>query len=612
MAVGLFWNDRVSFEKHEWAKRFFFLGNNTGNLVFIRALKDIFHPVMIPLWDVTSDTFRDRADITHYITTELIWLTPNQTYPHVWTMLKRIGDKPLVPISVGVQSMARNVDITLHPDTVKLLRTMAERAVLGVRGEYTAAVLEKNGIVNFRIIGCPSLYQGMNEKFRVEKKPFAPAMRACCNFRTFYGTLSDPERQFLTFCANRDLGFVEQNAFPLTLENCCGDEYQFRYLQDWLKRQMHVFFHIEDWLAWVRQYDFSLGSRFHGNVIAITSGIPALTMVVDSRMDEMTRLFRLPTLPMEDFRLEKPLEYYYDLADYTDFNKAYPERMRVFRDFLQRNRAGGGGRRMIHAVCTALGEIIRNLRRTVRLTLYENRSRRAGMLLGRWWDLLSPLLQILIYWFVFSVGLGTQEKNGFPYHLWLMCGMMPWLALNSAILGASASIQQAASIIRNVRIPLSIIPMKAVVRAYYEHLWTMAILLIALLLGGVPVTWHYLELAYYLAASWVLLIGAALLTSSLTAVFRDFGELLQPLMRLLFYVSSVVWAIDGLSPGLQRVMRLNPLVYIIEGYRKCLLYGEGFWSSPGQGAYFWLAALALLAAGCTLHMRLRNRFIDQL
>ena len=43
----------------------------------------------------------------------------------------------------------------------------------------------------------------------------------------------------------------------------------------------------------------------------------------------------------------------------------------------------------------------------------------------------------------------------------------------------------------------------------------------------------------------MLLIGAALLTSSLTAVFRDFGELLQPLMRLLFYVSSVVWAITG-------------------------------------------------------------------
>ena len=192
MAVGLFWNDRVSFEKHEWAKRFFFLGNNTGNLVFIRALKDIFHPVMIPLWDVTSDTFRDREDITHYITTELIWLTPNQTYPHVWTMLKRIGDKPLVPISVGVQSMARNVDITLHPDTVKLLRTMAERAVLGVRGEYTAAVLEKNPNVCADLSG---LLEGRADldRYFVERAGYVGLLRTWMDYlgcwdRFLYGT----------------------------------------------------------------------------------------------------------------------------------------------------------------------------------------------------------------------------------------------------------------------------------------------------------------------------------------------------------------------------------------------------------------------------------------
>ena len=192
MAVGLFWNDRVSFEKHEWAKRFFFLGNNTGNLVFIRALKDIFHPVMIPLWDVTSDTFRDRADITHYITTELIWLTPNQTYPHVWTMLKRIGDKPLVPISVGVQSMARNVDITLHPDTIKLLRTMAERAVLGVRGEYTAAVLEKNPNVCADLSG---LLEGRADldRYFVERAGYVGLLRTWMDYlgcwdRFLYGT----------------------------------------------------------------------------------------------------------------------------------------------------------------------------------------------------------------------------------------------------------------------------------------------------------------------------------------------------------------------------------------------------------------------------------------
>ena len=256
---------------------------------------------------------------------------------------------------------------------------------------------------------------------------------------------------------------------------------------------------------------------------------------------------------------------------------------------------------MIHAVGTALGEIIRNLRRTVRLTLYENRSRRAGMLLGRWWDLLSPLLQILIYWFVFSVGLGTQEKNGFPYHLWLMCGMMPWLALNSAILGASASIQQAASIIRNVRIPLSIIPMKAVVRAYYEHLWTMAILLIALLLGGVPVTWHYLELAYYLAASWVLLIGAALLAWKLSKGFKD-G--LTKFVGLLVAIRGGIDLAKGAWDAWQNGVSMDNFLEMLKGAAELTL---GLWIAFGKlgaGIGMVVSGLSLFATG--LHDALKN------
>lgn len=267
---------------------------------------------------------------------------------------------------------------------------------------------------------------------------------------------------------------------------------------------------------------------------------------------------------------------------------------------------------MIRATGMLLKEILGNMPRTVRLALYENRSRRSGMLLGRLWDLLNPLFQILIYCFVFSVGLKAQVRDGYPYSLWLMCGMMPWMAMNSAIIGASASIVQSASIIRNVQLPLSMIPMKAVVRACYEHLWTMGLLLVALLLGGVRPSWCWLTLGYYALAAVVLLVGVALLVSSITAVFRDFGELLQPFMRLLFYVSSVVWAIDGLEAPLQRLMRLNPLVYVIEGYRRCLLYGEGLGSAWQQGVYFWVLALLLLVVGCRMHLRLRNRFIDQL
>ncbi len=264
------------------------------------------------------------------------------------------------------------------------------------------------------------------------------------------------------------------------------------------------------------------------------------------------------------------------------------------------------------AMATVLREIRMHLPRTIRLALYENRSRRSQMLLGRIWDFLNPLFQILIYWFVFSVGLKTETRDGFPYSLWLMCGMMPWLAMNGSCVGAANAIQANAPVLKNVCIPVTIMPMKAIVRAYYEHLWTMGILIITLLFSGVRPTLHWLELLYYLIASWMFLTGFSLITSSLNAVYRDFYEFLNPIMRLLFYISSVVWPLESLPPNLQAVMFLNPFAYIVEGYRKCLLYGESALTAWPQGLYFWGVTFALLLLGSMLHMRLRRRFIDQL
>lgn len=337
MSVGLFWNDRIRFDLHDWPKKFFWVGNNTGNLVFIRALKNIFRPKIFPLWELDADAFRDDPEVTHYITTELIWLTENTTYPHVWKMLDGIGDKPLVPISVGIHGGFDLRNARLHADTVKLLRTISERAVLGVRGEYTAAVLERQGILNLKIIGCPSLYDGMNADFCVEKKPFHENMRTTVNFRTFYGSLLPAECEFLTFAANRGLDFVEQTQQEMTLENCQNNQPQYEYFSQWLMKKRHVFFEDEPWVEWIRQFDFSMGSRFHGNVLAIMNGVPALTMVIDGRMQELTRLFRLPTMNVGDFRMDKPLSWYYDLADFSEFNRVYSQRLAAFRDFLKKN-----------------------------------------------------------------------------------------------------------------------------------------------------------------------------------------------------------------------------------------------------------------------------------
>ena len=153
-------------------------------------------------------------------------------------------------------------------------------------------------------------------------------------------------------------------------------------------------------------------------------------MVVDSRMDEMTRLFRLPTLPMEDFRLEKPLGILLRLGRLYRFQQGVPGKNARFPRFSSAERAGGGGGRMIHAVGTALGEIIpKSAAKPARPdALTRNRSRRCGDAAGALVGLAQPAaanphLLVRLFRRAGSAGKKTDSR----INCGLMCGMMPWL-----------------------------------------------------------------------------------------------------------------------------------------------------------------------------------------
>ena len=98
-----------------------------------------------------------------------------------------------------------------------------------------------------------------------------------------------------------------------------------------------MFFIFEDWYKFCLDKGFSIGTRFHGNVVPILAGVPALFITFDSRTKELTDYFNFPTLDASEFLIDKPMEYYYDLADYSKFNKTYPEKLDNFIDFCLLN-----------------------------------------------------------------------------------------------------------------------------------------------------------------------------------------------------------------------------------------------------------------------------------
>ncbi len=308
------------------AEKLFDLGENSGNLVFWDAIEKLFSPIRIGY----NETDRLK-DFDRVILTDLIWIRENTDFDY----LERIVDAntiSFIPISIGLQSTMYDINFRISKNTQRLLHKLQERAQLGVRGEYTAEILSKHGVKNIAVIGCPSMYYCGEKGFSLRSE----LGQASCNFRSFYGKLTVPEKHFLSYCAAHKMQFIEQTKWEF-LPASVNDPAYYSYVREWLDEAKILPTDREEWESALRGITFSIGGRFHGNVMALQNGIRAFFLTVDSRTKELTDFFRLPSVPMARFIKERPLAYYFDRADYTDFSRVYPTRFSALEAFAAKN-----------------------------------------------------------------------------------------------------------------------------------------------------------------------------------------------------------------------------------------------------------------------------------
>lgn len=305
------------------------VGGNTGNIIFDTALYNLIDADRV-YWDSTQDII-DQYD--QFITTSYIWIRQNQEIP---SAIDRVGDKPFIPMSVGLQANNYDPNFVLHPKVVKDLKRMAERCIIGCRGEYTAEILQKYGIKNTMIIGCPSIYMGLYSSNKVEKNLSNEPHNIVTNFSTFWRKLKSYETDFLYYAAKHNFAFIEQTSNVFQKEYWDEKKGDFNFISNWLKNKK-IFFSYTDWLDEIKNYDFAIGYRFHGNVIAVNNGIPALFIYSDSRVQELCDFFKLPMIKANDFSSSKPLDFWYDKADYSEFNKLIPSKKLLFEEFCKKN-----------------------------------------------------------------------------------------------------------------------------------------------------------------------------------------------------------------------------------------------------------------------------------
>ena len=205
-----------------------------------------------------------------------------------------------------------------------------------------------------------------------------------------------------------------------------------------------------------------------------------------------------------------------------------------------------------------------------------------------WW-VINPVVEMFVYYLVFGVVLKRGTKDFVPF---LLIGIVSFRWLMTAVLRSANSIQLNAFLINQVYIPKAIIPTVIVLTETVKFFITFGILLFFLAAYGLPVTTHYVDLAFVLAIEFVFILGVSCLFSAVIPFFPDLIIVIQSGMQLLFFLSGVFFKIDAIPPQYRQWFYLNPMLSIIKNLRAILLYHQ--WPSFENLTYVLLLSLIIL------------------
>ncbi|WP_026907625.1 ABC transporter permease [Paucisalibacillus globulus] len=254
-----------------------------------------------------------------------------------------------------------------------------------------------------------------------------------------------------------------------------------------------------------------------------------------------------------------------------------------------------------------------------RLSIYELKSKNKSNYLGMAWEVINPVIQILIYWLVFG-SIRQRDKieaapdMEVPFITWLIAAFVLWIFFYQSTIQGSKSIYSRLRMLSKMNFPMSIIPNYVIFSQLYIHLFMLLITIIIFHLSEFYISVYYIQLIYFIFAAFCFIFAVSLIMSTLSTIVRDVHMFLNATLRMLLYLSPILWQIETLAPEpFPTILKLNPLYYLIEGYRAAL-FGTNWYLIENwhYTLYFWAVVIILFIFGSVLHIKFRRHFIDYL
>ena len=246
------------------------------------------------------------------------------------------------------------------------------------------------------------------------------------------------------------------------------------------------------------------------------------------------------------------------------------------------------------------------------LTINDFKQRYLGNLLGITWAFIQPTVTILIFWFVFQVGFKAQPIDDVPFILWLLAGMIPWFFFAEGLSSGTNSIVANNFLVKKVVFRVSLLPIVPLLSALVIHAFFIFFMFGMFIFYGYSPSLYWLQIPYYLFATAVLLLGLSWLTSSIVVFFKDIGQIVAMIIQFGFWLTPIFWSMKMVPERYQWIIELNPMVYIINGYRESMIYQQWFWNDFNMTIYFWVVTGVIFMLGGLTFKKLRPHFADVL
>jgi len=230
--------------------------------------------------------------------------------------------------------------------------------------------------------------------------------------------------------------------------------------------------------------------------------------------------------------------------------------------------------------------------------------------LGLTWAIFEPLATTIILSVIFSFGFKAAPVQDIPFFLYMFSGMVAFNYFSMATGEGTNVIRSYSFLVKKVNFRLSILPIVKVLSCSMFHLIMLGLLFITLIVYGYYPSIYWFQFFYYFFAMNILILGISWLTSAVSVFVPDVRHIVSIGLQFLFYLSPVFWSVDNVPGKWAFLPKLNPLFYIINGYRDTFIYHKPFWVHLEVTVYYWVISFAFLFLGIITFKRLRPHFAD--